>query len=105
MPEYKTKKISFELAGRRSMAQILPLLPALLQQNDEPGWEVCGTVIAPFYSNNPVDIGVVYRKTPPVREALRAAFMRVPNWQAIGAPTTVEVAGDLADAAIAVLGH
>jgi hypothetical protein len=62
MNEYKTKEVSFDLDGRRSMKQILPLLPAILRENDEPGWEVCSTVIAQFYTYNPVVIGVIYRK-------------------------------------------
>jgi hypothetical protein len=62
MAEYKQKKVSFDLEGRRSMANILPLLPDILRENDEPGWEVCTTVIAQFYTNNPVEIGIVYRK-------------------------------------------
>jgi hypothetical protein len=62
MAEYKQKKVSFNLDGNRSMANILPLLPDILSDNDEPGWEVCSTVIAQFYTYNPVEIGIVYRK-------------------------------------------
>jgi hypothetical protein len=62
MNEYKTKEVTFELE-RRSMKEILSLLPAILKEHDEEGWEVCSTVIAQFYTNNPVTIGVVYRRS------------------------------------------
>jgi hypothetical protein len=62
MSEYKTKEVKFNLEGSISMTRILPLLPAILKENDEPGWEVCSTVIAQFYTLNPITIGIVYRK-------------------------------------------
>ena len=60
--EYKTKEVRFDAPGDKSMKAILPMLPKILQEHDEPGWEVCSTLIAQYYTFNPVTIGVVYRK-------------------------------------------
>lgn len=62
MAEYKTKEVSFDVDGDTSMKKIFHLLPELLRDNDEPGWEVCSTVVAQFNTKNPVTIGIVYRK-------------------------------------------
>jgi hypothetical protein len=63
MSEYKTKEIEIphDAAGKVSLAKILSMLPDILRENDELGWEVCGTLAAQFYTSRVV-IGVIYRK-------------------------------------------
>jgi hypothetical protein len=61
MNEYKTKRVPIEVDDP-SMSQIMHLLPYILPEHDEPGWEVCSTVIAQFNTSKPVMIGIVYRK-------------------------------------------
>jgi hypothetical protein len=61
MSEYKTKRVAIDV-NDPSMNQILELLPDVLPKHDEPGWEVCSTVIAQFNTSRPVMIGIVYRK-------------------------------------------
>jgi hypothetical protein len=64
MSEYKTKEIEIPHdAATVSLAKILSMLPDILRENDEIGWEVCGTLAAQFYTSRVV-IGVVYRKVP-----------------------------------------
>jgi hypothetical protein len=65
MSEYKTKEIEIphDAAEKVSLAKILSMLPDILRENDELGWEVCGTLAAQFYTSRVV-IGVIYRKIP-----------------------------------------